>query len=490
MAHYEYTRYGSSVLRLQSVQRAAPAFTRYSMHKIKTPLLYALMVVAAAGLFWVIRLAGEFLPAPPPTGLLRFGVPVAAQSRGLLTHILLALVVILIFARVLGSLFRRMGQPPVIGEMIAGILLGPSFLGRIAPHFAASLFPSVIVPYLSVLAEIGVILYMFLVGLELDTDLLRQRTHASVAISHSSIIAPFLLGGILALWLYPLFSTRDVPFTVFALFLAVAMSVTAFPVLARILTDRQSHKSRMGTVALACAAVDDVTAWCLFAFVVSMARAQPGRVLLTLSLTAAFIACVLLLLRPAAVWFARRQPWDSKTSKESVVIVCAALLLAALATQRIGIHALFGAFLVGAVIPHNSSLARDVNEKFEDLVVVLFLPVFFAFTGLRTQIGLVHGLRDWVICIVIIAVASLGKFGGASLAARITGLSWAESASLGVLMNTRGLMELIVLNVGLDLHVLSPTLFAMLVIMAIVTTLVTTPVLQVLSRTKEAAMAA
>jgi Kef-type K+ transport system membrane component KefB len=294
----------------------------------------------------------------------------------------------------------------------------------------------------------------------------------------------------IALWLYPLFSTRDVPFTVFALFLAVAMSITAFPVLARILTDRQSHKSRMGTVALACAAVDDVTAWCLFAFVVSMARAQPGRVLLTLGLTAAFIASVLLLLRPAAVWFARRQPWDARTSKESVVIVCASLLLAALATQRIGIHALFGAFLVGAVIPHNSSLARDVNEKFEDLVVVLFLPVFFAFTGLRTQIGLVHGLRDWGICIVIIAVASLGKFGGASLAARITGLSWAESASLGVLMNTRGLMELIVLNVGLDLHVLSPTLFAMLVIMAIVTTLVTTPVLQVLSRTQEAAMAA
>ena len=448
------------------------------------------MVAAAAGLFWAIHAAGEFLVAPASTGLLRFGVPAPAQSRGVLSHILLALVVILIFARVLGALFRRMGQPPVIGEMIAGILLGPSFLGRTAPHFAAYLFPTAIVPYLSVLAEIGVILYMFLVGLELDTDLLRQRSHASVAISHASIVAPFLLGGMLALWLYPRFSTREVPFTVFALFLAVAMSITAFPVLARILTDRQSHRSRMGTVALACAAVDDVTAWCLFAFVVSMARAQPGRVLLTLGLTAAFITSVLLLLRPAAVWFARRQPWDAKTSKESVVIVCAALLLAALATQRIGIHALFGAFLVGAVIPHDSSLARDVNEKFEDLVVVLFLPVFFAFTGLRTQIGLVHGLREWLICLVIIAVASLGKFGGASLAARITGLSWTESAALGVLMNTRGLMELIVLNVGLDLGVLSPTLFAMLVIMAIVTTLVTTPVLQVLSRTREAAMAA
>lgn len=487
----EYTRPVFPAQRLQSMpRRATLARLGYNVRKIRTPLLYAAMIAAAAGLFWLIHSSGELLPAPLSLGGPKFGMPGPAQAVGVLTHVLLALVVILIFARMLGALFRQMSQPQVIGEMIAGILLGPSFLGHVAPGFTAYLFPNSIAPYLSVLAQIGVILYMFLVGLELDTDLLRQRTHASVAISHASIIAPFLLGGVLALWLYPVFSTSDVPFTVFALFLAVAMSITAFPVLARILTDRQMHKSRMGAVALACAAVDDVTAWCLFAFVVSVARAHAGRVLLTLGLTAAFIASVLLFLRPAAVWFARRQPRNHKTSKDSVVIVCAALLLAALATQRIGIHALFGAFLVGAVIPHDSSLARDVNEKFEDLVVVLFLPVFFAFTGLRTQIGLVHGLRDWLICLLIIAVASLGKFGGGSLAARITGLTWSESASLGILMNTRGLMELIVLNVGLDLRVLSPTLFTMLVIMAIVTTLVTTPVLQALTRTREAAVAA
>jgi len=448
------------------------------------------MIAAAAGLFWLVCSAGALLHAPEPEGLLKFGVPAPSQPPGVLTHVLLSLVVILVFARLLGAAFRKMSQPQVIGEMIAGILLGPSFLGHIAPEVAAYLFPDSITPYLSVLSQIGVILYMFLVGLELDTDLLRGRSHTSVAISHASIIAPFLLGGGLALWLYPLFSTRDVPFTVFALFLAVAMSITAFPVLARILTDRQMHKSRMGTVALACAAVDDVTAWCLFAFVVSLARAHAGQVVLTLSLTAVFIFGVLVLLRPAAVWFAQRHSWQDKASKDSVVIVCAALLLAALATQRIGIHALFGAFLVGAVIPHDSSLARDVNEKFEDLVVVLFLPVFFAFTGLRTQISLVHGLGNWLICLVIILVASLGKFGGGSIAARLTGLPWDEAASLGILMNTRGLMELIVLNVGLDLGVLSPTLFAMLVIMAIVTTLVTTPVLQALTRTREAAVAA
>lgn len=445
------------------------------------------MIAAAAGVFWLVSSAGGLLRAPEAS-LLKFRVPAPAQARGVLTHVLLSLVVILVFARLLGAAFRKMSQPQVIGEMIAGILLGPSFLGHIAPGLAAYLFPDSITPYLSVLSQIGVILYMFLVGLELDTDLLRGRSHTSVAISHASIIAPFLLGGGLALWLYPLFSTRDVPFTVFALFLGVAMSITAFPVLARILTDRQMHKSRMGTIALACAAVDDVTAWCLFAFVVSVARAQPGRVLLTLALTAVFIASVLLLLRPAAVWFAQRQ--TQKTSRDSVVLVCATLLLAALATQRIGIHALFGAFLVGAVIPYESSLARDVNEKFEDLVVVLFLPVFFAFTGLRTQVALVHGWHDWLVCLVIILVASLGKFGGASLAARLTGLGWEEAASLGILMNTRGLMELIVLNVGLDLGVLSPPLFAMLVIMAIVTTLITTPVLQALTRAREAAVAA
>ncbi|MGE5725528.1 MAG: cation:proton antiporter, partial [Acidobacteriota bacterium] len=268
------------------------------MHKIRTPLLYAAMIGAAAGLFWIICSAGESLQAPPPQDLLKFGVSAPAQPAGVLTHVLLSLVVILVFARLLGAAFRKMSQPQVIGEMIAGILLGPSFLGHIAPGLATYLFPGSITPYLSVLSQIGVILYMFLVGLELDTDLLRGRSHASVAISHASIIAPFLLGGGLALWLYPLFSTRDVPFTVFALFLAVAMSITAFPVLARILTDRQMNKSRMGTVALACAAVDDVTAWCLFAFVVSLARAHAGRVVLTLTLTAIFISGVLIVLRP------------------------------------------------------------------------------------------------------------------------------------------------------------------------------------------------
>ncbi len=447
---------------------------------------YAALIVAAAGLFYFINSAGESLVAAAPAGPIRFGATAVRQSGGVLMHVLLALVVIILSARALGSLFRRIHQPQVIGEMIAGILLGPSFLGHFAPAASAYILPNEIATYLSVVAQIGVILYMFLVGVELDTDLLRRRSHASVAISHASIVAPFLLGAVLALWLYPQLATQDVPFTLFALFMGVAMSITAFPVLARILTDRRVHKTRMGTIALGCAAVDDVTAWCLFAFVVSVARAHGGRVLATLGMTVAFIAFVLLLVRPAADWFIERQTRrGAVTSQSTIVIVCAALLMAALATDRIGIHALFGAFLMGTVIPHNSPLARDISQKFEDLVVVLLLPAFFAFTGMRTQIGLLNNWHDWVLCLAIIAVASLGKFGGAFVAARISGLGWRDSGALGILMNTRGLMELIVLNVGLDLHVISPTLFGMLVLMAIITTLATTPVLHALTRTPE-----
>ncbi len=330
------------------------------------------------------------------------------------------------------------------------------------------------------IAQVGVILYMFLVGLELDTGLLRHRAHASVAVSHASIIAPFLLGSALALWLHPSFAPAGVPFTVFALFMGVSLSVTAFPVLARILTDRGMQGTRMGSIALACAAVDDVTAWCLLAFLVSVVQAEPGRVLVTVGLTAAFIVAMLVLVRPAVRHLALLRDSQRALSQITFTVVCVGLLLSALATESIGIHALFGAFLLGALVPHDSALARDVRTRVEDLVLVLLLPAFFAFTGIRTQIGLVHGGGDWLLCAVIIGVASLGKFGGSAVAARLTGLGWRQAASLGILMNTRGLMELIVLNLGLDLGVLSPKLFAMLVLMALVTTFATTPILHAL----------
>jgi Kef-type K+ transport system membrane component KefB len=317
---------------------------------------------------------------------------------------------------------------------------------------------------------------MFLVGLELDPKLLRKRGHATVAISHASILAPFILGAALALVLYPRLSSSSVSFTNFSLFLGVSMSVTAFPVLARILTDRGIHKTPMGAIALACAAIDDVTAWCLLAFVVSVVQARTAGAASTVAMTAVFIAAMIFVGHPAMVRLTFIYG-NRGLTQGLMAAIFVSLLFSAFTTELIGIHAVFGAFALGAVIPHDSSLARDLTDRLEDLVVVLLLPAFFAFTGLRTQIGLVSGGTEWALCGLIIAVASLGKFGGGAIAARLTGLNWRDSAALGVLMNTRGLMELIVLNIGYELNIISPTLFAMLVLMALVTTFTTTPVL-------------
>jgi Kef-type K+ transport system membrane component KefB len=365
----------------------------------------------------------------------------------------------------------------VIGEVVAGIALGPSLLGRISPEAAAFLLPASVAPYLSVIAQLGVILFMFLIGLELNLGVLKNRMRATVVISHAGILIPFALGAALALLLYPRLSSRDVPFTSFALFLGVAMAITAFPVLARILTDRGMQKTPLGVTALACAALGDATAWCLLALVVGVARADAAGALTVIGLTAAFIAFMILIVRPGAARLVAAMEAGNLT-RGSTALIFVAVLHAALATEWIGIHAIFGAFLLGAIIPHDSAIARDFIHKLEDLVTVLLLPAFFALTGMRTQIGLVSGWEEWLICAAIVGVASAGKFGGTLLAARVTGLAWRESSALGILMNTRGLMELIVLNIGLDLKVISPTLFAMLVLMALATTVATTPLLQ------------
>jgi Kef-type K+ transport system membrane component KefB len=300
-----------------------------------------------------------------------------------------------------------------------------------------------------------------------------------VATSHASILLPFLLGSVLALALYPRLSSRDVPFTSFVLFLAVAMSITAFPVLARILTDRGMSRTELGVVALSCAATDDVTAWCLLAFAVGVAKAQAGAGIAVAAGTLAYIAAMVLVVRPLAARLALRCRGE-KVPRGAAVLTFVALLVSALTTDLIGIHAIFGAFLLGAVIPHDSLIARSFTRQLEQVVTVLLLPAFFAFTGMRTRIDLVSGWEAWFICGLIILVATVGKFGGTCVAARLTGLHWRDAAALGALMNTRGLMELIVLNIGLDLKVISPTLFAMMVLMAIVTTMATGPALRLL----------
>jgi K+:H+ antiporter len=453
-------------------------------NNLKIILVYALMIIGVGSAYLVIRWYGE--------GLTPSGADLAAKSQAgsaptpadVMLHVLLALIVVIVMARVLGTLFRALHQPPVIGEIIAGIVLGPSVLGRVAPGVAAYVLPTSVAPSLNVIAQIGVILYMFLVGLELDPKLLRNRGHATVAISHASILAPFLMGAALALILFPTLSPGNVSFTSFSLFIAVSMSITAFPVLARILTDRGIHKTRMGAIALTCAAVDDVTAWCLLALVVSVVESRTSGALSTVVMALAFIVAMVVVGRPAMVRLTFLYG-NRGLTQGLMAAIFVALLISAMTTDLIGIHAIFGAFALGAIIPHDSSLARELTDRLEDLVIVLLLPAFFAFTGLRTQIGLVNGFDQWLICGLIIAVASMGKFGGAAIAARLTGLNRRDSSALGVLMNTRGLMELIVLNIGYDLKIIPPTLFAMLVIMALVTTFATTPILHFIAPKEE-----
>jgi K+:H+ antiporter len=442
-------------------------------------LAYVAMLVAAILIFFGVRALGSKIIAPAPLATMTFA-PVASQADVLL-QVLLALVVVIAAARVCGAICKIIHQPPVIGEIIAGILIGPSLFGRVAPDLSARLLPPSAMPFLSIIAQIGVILFMFLVGLELDTTQLRSRTRSVIAISHASITVPFLMGAGLALWLYPRLSTSDVPFTVFALFIAVSLSVTAFPVLARILSDRAIQRSRLGVLALTCAAVNDVTAWCLLAFVMAIVRARISGAAVTFGLTIGYVAFMVLIARPLINRAVRAQEGREGVSQTAMAVVVMGILLSTLATQAAGIHAIFGAFVLGAIIPHDSRLARRLADKLQDLVVVLFLPAFFAFTGLRTQIGLVHGASQWLACGLILIGASAGKFGGSFVAGRLTGLTNRDAASLGVLMNTRGLMELIVLNVGLDLHLISPTLFAMLVLMAVITTFATTPILQLIA---------
>jgi Kef-type K+ transport system membrane component KefB len=308
----------------------------------------------------VIQSWGRALSAPP-AGALGESAQTAVQHAhaGELLHVLLALVAVVAMARILGTVFRLFRQPPVIGEIIAGIMLGPSLLGRVAPEAYAYLFPSSVTPPLSIIAQVGVILFMFLIGVELNLGALRERGHSTVAISHASIIAPFFLGALVSLLLYPRLSSSDVPFTNFALFLGVSMSVTAFPVLARILTDRRISKTRMGAIALTCAAVDDLTAWCLLAFVVGVARAQQDGALKTVVLALTYIAIMAFVIRPLMRRLAVHYGNRGRLTQGLMAIVVVLLLLSASATELIGIHAIFGAFALGALIPHDSGFARE-----------------------------------------------------------------------------------------------------------------------------------
>ena len=396
-----------------------------------------------------------------------------------LSHLFVQLLVIITASRVVGKIFIRLGQPGVVGEMAAGILLGPSLFGLLAPAAFAFVFPANSLAALRLLSQIGVCLFMFAVGMELDVRHVRSKAQAAVVVSHASIVFPYLLGVLLAYFLFTDLAGPGATFTAFALFMGISMSITAFPVLARILQERGMPKTFLGSTAITCAAVDDVTAWSILAFVVAIAKATSiGGSALNLLLVMMFIAIMTFGVRPllprclGSDRLAREEP-----SKETLATVMCVVVAAALSTELIGIHALFGAFLAGTIMPATAGFRRKINVRVENFSSVLLLPLFFAFTGLRTQIGLLDDWQGWLLCFLIIAVATLGKLGGSAVAARLTKLSWSESLQLGALMNTRGLMELIALNIGYDMGILSPRIFAMLVIMALTTTMMTGPLL-------------
>jgi Kef-type K+ transport system membrane component KefB len=397
--------------------------------------------------------------------------------------ILLAqIVTIIIVAKIFGWIFKKIGQPTVIGEMIAGIVLGPSLVGMYFPEFSHTLFPKESMGNLQIMSQIGLILFMFIVGMELDLKVLKNKAHDAVVISHASIIFPFALGMGLSYYIYTQFAPQNVQFLAFSLFLGIAMSITAFPVLARIVQERGLQKTRLGTVAITCAAADDITAWCILAVVIAIVKAGSFvSALYVIGLAIAYVIVMLKIVRPFLKRVGDLHASREKLSKPVVAIFFLTLILSAYTTEIIGIHALFGAFMAGVIMPENAKFRNIFIEKVEDVSLVLLLPIFFVFTGLRTEIGLLNDPHLWQITGLIILVAVVGKFVGSALAAKFVGQNWRDSLAIGALMNTRGLMELVVLNIGYDLKVLSKEIFAMMVIMALVTTFMTGPALDLIN---------
>jgi len=449
-------------------------------------LVIALFIVAIAGVLNVgdramsggrndrlVTGTQSVAPADAPRPWDRWRANIALPLPRLLVQIVLVILV----ARLFGAAARKLGQPSVIGEMAAGVALGPSLLGALSPHTYQSLFPASSLGVLGLLSQIGVILFMFIVGLDFNWAHVRHRARSVVVISNISIVLPFLLGVCAALALYTEHAPSGISFRAFGLFMGIAMSITAFPVLARILDERRLLDTPVGAMALSAAALGDVTAWILLAFVVAFVTAAGSitTAAVTIGTTVAFAALMILVVRPLVRPLLSAGAGRDAFSKERMAIVIGIAFASALATEVIGIHALFGAFLAGAALPADDAFRSGLHDRLESFSSVLLLPLFFAFTGLRTQIGLLDDGRSWLILAGIIAIATAGKLGGSAIAARSTGMDWPSSFVLGALMNTRGLMELIALNVGYDLGVISPQMFTILVLMALVTTAMTGP---------------
>jgi len=463
---------------------------RYMLNKFRNIFFYVLIIGSFSALIYWIDFMGSkqeivseiVRPTSEKTHWGEF-LHSLLQNIGHPLAILLAqIVTIILVARIFGWICKKIGQPTVIGEIIAGIVLGPSLLGMYFPEFSAYLFPVQSLGNLNFLSQIGLILFMFIVGMEIDINVLKNKAHDAIVISHASIIVPFSLGMGLAYFIYQSFAPAGVTFSSFGLFIGIAMSITAFPVLARIVQERGIHKTRLGTVVITCAAADDITGWSILAAVIAIAKAGSFvSSLYTILLAVGYVLFMIKIVRPFLKRVGDLHTSSANLSKSIVAIFIVTLILSSWTTEVIGIHALFGAFMAGAIMPANQKFRNIFIERIEDIALVLLLPLFFVFTGLRTEIGLLNDVHLWKITGLIILVAIIGKFVGSALAARFVKQSWKDSLTIGALMNTRGLMELVVLNIGYDLGILTPKIFAMMVIMALVTTFMTGPALNLIN---------
>ena len=393
--------------------------------------------------------------------------------------LLLQLIVIILITRLFGYFVSFIAQPTVVGEILAGIILGPSLLGLYFPEASHLLFPKESLINLNFISQLGLIFFMFVVGMELDLEKIKRQSSASIFISHSSIVVPFFLGVALAYWLYPYYALKNITFIPFALFIGIAMSITAFPVLARIIKEKRLSDTRYGAMAITCAAADDVTAWYILALIIafSISGSLSSSIILLL-LIGFYLLLMFYIVRPLFSKIGKTQKDSLSMNAMSAIVIV--LLFSSLMTEAIGIHALFGAFMAGAMMPSSASsrLKELIAPRLEYVSLLVLLPLFFALTGLRSEIGLLNNSEAWLVCGAIIVVAVSGKLFGSAFAAKYIGFGWKDSFSLGILMNTRGLMELVVLNIGYEMGILSIELFTMFVVMALVTTIMTGPILQ------------
>lgn len=460
------------------------------MRKFKNGIFYIGVTGGFTALMYWIVSKGKALeigrniitPTSKDTMFNQFLISLKHNLQHPLAILLLQIITIIIVARFFGWIFRKIGQPTVIGEIIAGIFLGPSLVGMYFPEYSALLFPVESLGNLQFLSQIGLILFMFVIGMELDLKVLKNKANDAVVISHASIVIPFALGIGLSYFVYHQFAPAGVEFLSFSLFMGIAMSITAFPVLARIVQERGIHKTKLGTIVITCAAADDITAWCILAAVIAIVKAGSFMSsLYIIMLAAGYVVMMLFLVKPFLKKVGDLYSSSENLSKPVVAIFLLTLIISSYMTEVIGIHALFGAFMTGAIMPDITKFRNIFIEKVEDVAVILLLPLFFVFTGLRTEIGLINDAYLWKVTGGIILVAVVGKFLGSALAARFIGQNWRDSLTIGALMNTRGLMELVVLNIGYELGVLSPQIFTMMVIMALVTTFMTGPALDIIN---------